>query len=131
MAIFIGEESLAVPFSVLEMDPVVHYTLAGQDLVIFYKKGTASALDHAEIAFGNDVGSTGIFDPALEGRMLTFKSDGEGFLDDQTGTTWNLFGQATSGPFKGKELTRIANLGAQLWFSLAPHKPDIVIYPGP
>ena len=130
VGIIIADESLAVPFSVLEKEPVVHYTLAGQGLVVFFKKGTASALDHAEIAFGEDVGATGVFDPDLEGRMLTFKKVGEHILDDQTGSTWNLLGQATLGPLKGKALTRIPNRGAQLWFSLVPYEPDTVIYTG-
>ena len=43
VAVSIGEESLAVPYSVLAEEPVVHYSL-GQDLVIFYEKDTRSSL---------------------------------------------------------------------------------------
>jgi len=130
VAVIIGEESLAVPFSVLEKEPVVHYSLTGQDLVVFYKKGTASALDNFVLAEGRDVGAATVFDPNLEGQKLRFRADGDEIVDEQTGSTWNLLGQATSGPLKGKELTPIPHRGSQLWFSWVVFKPDTIIYKG-
>jgi hypothetical protein len=41
VAVEAGGESLTVPYSVLEEEPIVHYTLNGQDLVVFCRKGTA------------------------------------------------------------------------------------------
>ena len=46
------DETVAFPFSVLEKEPVVHQTIAGQELVVFFKKGTASALDNVALAEG-------------------------------------------------------------------------------
>ena len=130
VAILIGEEALAVPFSVLEKEPVVHQTLAGQDLVVFFKKGTASSLDAGRIAEGRDVGATGVFDPDLQGQKLTFRAEGDKIVDEETGSAWNLFGQATSGPLAGKELTPIPHRGSQLWFSWVVFQPDTEIYRG-
>ena len=130
VAILIDEEALAVPFSVLEREPVVRYTLEEQDLVVFFKKGTASSLDAGDIAEGRDVGATGVFDPNLEGQKLSFKAEGDEIIDEQTGSTWNLFGQAISGPLTGKELAPIPHRGSQLWFSWVVWQPDTFIYAG-
>ena len=128
VAINIGNESLAVPFSVLEDKRIVSYKLAGQDLVIFYRKGTASALDSEVISDGRDVGAATVFDPIMEGRKLTFVIDGDEVVDEQTGSRWNLLGRATSGPFHGAQLRPIGHSGAQFWFSLVMFKPDTIIY---
>jgi hypothetical protein len=130
VAIDQGEESLAVPYSVLEVEPIVHYTLAGQDLVIFYKKGTASALDREVTAEGRDVGSATVFDPHLEGSELTFRLEGERIVDDQSGSTWSLLGKAEAGPLAGKALRPLVHRAAQFWFSWVVFRPDTIVYEG-
>lgn len=130
VAIEVGSESLTVPYSVLEKEPVVHYTLAGQELVVFFKKGTASALDSPNIVEGRDVGAVGVFDPYLDGNRLTFGVDGDRIIDEQTGSTWNLLGKAESGPLEGKALRPLVYRAAQFWFSWVVFKPDTVIYRG-
>ena len=128
VGIVLGEESMAVPYSALETESVVHITLAGQELVVFFKKGTASALDTEAIIEGRDVGSAGVFYPNLEGRKLTFTLEGEEFVDDQTGSAWNLLGQATSGPFEGEELSPVVHQGGQIWFTWVVFRPNTVVY---
>ena len=124
-----GDEAVAFPFSVLEEEPVVHYTLAGEDLVVFYKKGTASALDERIIADSHDVGATNVFRPVVDGQELTFTAEGENFVDGETGTTWNLLGQAIEGPLMGSRLTPVVHAN-HLWFAWAVFKPDTVVYRG-
>ena len=109
---------------------MVELSFAGQDLVIFHKSGPLSALATDEIAKGKDVGSVAVFDPHLEGQKLSFRLEDGEFMDDPTGSTWNLFGQATSGPFEGKQLTPIMHRSGQFWFSWAAFNPDTVIYEG-
>ncbi len=129
VTVIAGGEPLAVPFSVLEKEPVVHFTLGGQDLVVFFKKGTASALDSEEIAEGRDVGAVGVFDPRVDGMKLAFKARGDAFVDDATGSTWDLLGRAVAGPLAGKTLTPVPHQ-RQFWFSWAVYKPDTFIYEG-
>ena len=132
VAVIVGEESLTVPFRVLMDARIVHYTLAGQDLVVFYKEGTSSPLDAPFIAQGWDVGAATVYDPNLEGRKLTFRSQGDAneIVDEQTGSTWNLLGQAISGPLEGRALTPIPHRSSQLWFSWVVYKPDTILYTG-
>ena len=128
-AVIVGDESLAVPFSVLETEPVVHYTLGGRELVVFFKKGTASPLDNSNLVKGRDIGAVGVFDPHLDGTELSFGMQDGKIVDQETGSVWNLLGQAVSGPQKGKILTPIAHRG-QFWFSWVVYEPDTIIYQG-
>lgn len=129
VAIDIGGKSLAIPFSVLRQERVINYTLASRDLAIFFTEGTASALDEQVIDSSKDVGATGVFDAVLDGAKLTFRVDGAVIVDHQTGSSWNIFGQATSGPMEGRKLRPIVP-GNHLWFSWAVFKPDTMIYTG-
>jgi hypothetical protein len=124
-----GDAAVAFPFSVLEKERVVHYTLEGEDLVIFYKKGTASALDDRFIADSYDVGATNVFRPVVDGQRLTFMAQGDMFVDRETGTTWNLLGQAIDGPLQGSSLAPVVHAN-HLWFAWAVFKPVTVVYGG-
>ncbi len=118
---------IGYPYAVLEQVRVVNDSQGDQDLVVFFKPGTASALGARVIADAADVGATGIFDPNLDGQKLTFSFDGENIVDDQTGSVWNILGQAVSGSLAGQELTEIVH-GDHFWFSWAAFKPDTIIY---
>jgi hypothetical protein len=115
------------PLSVLAQLGVINDTQGGRDLVVFHAPGTSSALDAGVIAEGADVGATGVFDPNLDGQRLTFRRDGDEIVDEETGSTWNVLGQATSGPLTGESLTAIVH-GDQFWFAWAAFKPDTIIY---
>ncbi len=130
VGVTIGDESMAVPFTLLEKDQAIHYTLNGQDLVVFFKEGTASSIDTRYIHEGRDVGATGVFDPNVDGRKLTFTGDGTEITDDQTGSAWDLFGRAVSGPLEGAQLLPIPHSGSQLWFSWAVYRPNTLVYGG-
>ena len=124
----VGDEPLAIPFSHLEAEPVLHIDLAGRDLVVFFQKGTASSLDTLNIPEGRDVGATGVFEPVAGDTTLTFRAEGGEIVDQQTGSTWNILGRAISGPLKGRELTPVVHQGGQLWFSWAAFNPGTVVY---
>jgi hypothetical protein len=122
---------VAYPLATLELAGVINDNQGGQDLVVFFKPGTASALGARVIADAEDVGATGVFDPNLNGQKLTFRLDGEGegstIVDEETGSTWNILGQAIDGPLAGEELEPIVH-GDHFWFSWAAFKPDTIIY---
>ena len=125
----VGDEAVAFPFSVLEKEPVVDYTIGGQDIVVFYKKGTASALDNNAIARGRDVGATGVFIPEVAARTLTFRLENGEIRDNETGSTWSLLGKAVGGPLEGERLEPVVHAN-NFWFSWAVFKPNTIIYRG-
>jgi hypothetical protein len=118
---------IAYPYSLLEQAGVVNDNRGGQDLAVFFTPGTSSALGAQVIADAADVGATGVFDPNLDGQKLTFRVEQGQILDDQTGSLWNILGQATEGALAGQELEDIVH-GDHFWFSWAAFKPDTVIY---
>jgi len=95
----------------------------GEPIVIFWKTGESSALDTSEISEGRDVGTVGVFSTVADGQELTFQADGEAFIDDQTSSTWNVFGEAVSGPLAGTTLDPVTFVRT-FWFSWAAFRPD-------
>jgi len=128
-AVTIGEVDVAFPFSILEEERVVNYTVGGQDLVVFFKSGTLSALDRSSIEDSRDVGATGVFDVHLDGKRLTFRADGNNFVDNETESVWNILGEATEGQLAGERLVPIVHAN-HFWFSWGAFKPDTKIYQG-
>jgi hypothetical protein len=118
---------VAYPLSTLSEVGVINDSQGGRDLVVFYTSGTSSALGDRTIAAAEDVGATGVFDPNLDGQTLTFQRDGQAIVDAETGSTWNILGQAIDGPLAGRQLEPIVH-GDHFWFSWAAFKPDTVIY---
>ncbi|MGB3717916.1 MAG: DUF3179 domain-containing (seleno)protein [Candidatus Promineifilaceae bacterium] len=118
---------LAYPLLELLDAGVINDAQEGQDLVVFHVGGTASALDNAVIFRSEDVGATGVFDPNLDGQKLTFIKDGDVIMDEQSGSTWNIVGQAIDGPLAGEQLAPIVH-GDHFWFSWAAFRPDTIIY---
>ncbi len=131
IAVSLPEEGIdiAYPLAILSEMGVINDRQGEQDIVVFFQTGTTSALGSQMIVFGDDVGATGVFDPNLEGQKLTFSGDGETITDIETGSEWNIFGQAVSGPLEGESLDPIVH-GNHFWFSWAAFKPDTIIYQG-
>jgi hypothetical protein len=97
---------------------------------IFWTPGQSSALEGDSIAGGRDVGTVGVFDPVVDGRTLTFTGTPDGFVDVETGTTWNLAGEAIEGPLAGTVLTRVRHLDT-FWFAWATYSPETELITGP
>ena len=123
------QDSVAVPFSVLAQEPVVHLEVGGKDLVFFYKGGTGSALDRVEIAEGRDVGAVGVFRPVVGERPLTFDARDGVFVDRETGSEWDIFGRAITGPLQGERMEPVPHR-AQFWFAWAVYRPEALLYVG-
>jgi hypothetical protein len=117
------DEAVAVTLSALRNDRVVEVTFKDEALVVLWTPGQASALDTPEIDEGQDVGSTGVFIPEAGGEALTFEAAGDMFVDVQTGSRWNVLGQAVEGPLAGTELEPVARDDTFwfVWFAFRPH----------
>ena len=114
----LGGLAVAFPYTVLGKEGVVNFTAGARNLVVFLKRshpGTGRA--------------TGAFDPRVEEDDLTFSLDGERLVDDQTGSEWNILGEAVAGPLAGKRMEQIVH-GDHFWFAWAAFNPDTIIYGG-
>jgi hypothetical protein len=120
-------EAVAYPYNVLEELHVINDVVGAEDIVVVWQPGTASALDSASLADGKDVGTAVVFSRQLDGQALSFTFDDSQILDDQTGSQWNLLGQAISGQLQGKQLEELVSVN-HFWFSWAAFKPETRVY---
>ena len=93
------------PFSVLAKKKVVNDQFRSKHIVLFYLSGTASNMDDHLVTNSRDVGSVTAFSPVVDGKTLTFKKKGDKFVDEQTGSVWEITGYCVRGKLKGKQLT--------------------------
>jgi len=122
-----GDVAVAIPRDRVATAGVLTLTLDGQDLVVWHRPGQASALDDEVIAEGRDIGTVGVFEPLLGNREFQFTPDGRGFRDDQTGSTWNVLGEAVRGPLQGRHLRPYTHLDT-FWFAWVAFQPDTTLY---
>jgi hypothetical protein len=120
-------EAVAYPYELLQAQGVVNDTLSGSEIVVLWQPGTASALDASRIAEGEDVGAGVSFSRTVDGQVLTFSFDGDKIVDDQTGSEWDVFGQAIRGELAGAQLEPVVSVN-HFWFSWAAFKPETRIY---
>jgi hypothetical protein len=121
-------EAVAVRLDAVTDDGVATFDLDGRPVVVWLRPGTASALEGGAVDSGRDVGASGAFRPAADGRTLTFARSADGFVDDQTGSTWNVFGEAVDGPLTGTRLRPVTHVDT-FWFAWAAFRPDSRIIP--
>lgn len=122
-------EAVAIEHDVLFVAGVSAFELAGQSLVAFNEPGTSSALSGGRVSGGEDVGSSAVFVAEIDEVPLTFRRAGAGFVDDQTRSTWTIFGEAVDGELAGRSLERVPFLDT-FWFAWATFHPATTIIPG-
>jgi len=107
---------------------VIEVDLDGRSLVVWSLPGTRSALDRSEVSGGVDVGAVGVFVPEAAEQRLTFERVEGGFVDDQTGSLWNVFGLAVEGPLVGAQLEAVEHVDT-FWFVWGTFAPESEIVP--
>jgi hypothetical protein len=121
------EEAVAYPYEVLRESPATNDFVGGEPVVVLWQEGTASALDETSVEAGRDVGSAAVFSRRLDGRTLTFRSEGGAILDEETGSEWNVLGEAVAGELEGSRLEPVVSID-HFWFSWAAFRPETRVY---
>lgn len=121
-------EAVAYPFSVLSREMAVNDTIGGEPVLALWQPGVASALDEPRIDRGRDIGTAALFNRTVEGTVLTFVAEANGTIrDTETGSAWNAFGTAVSGPLTGTQLQRYVSNG-HFWFAWVSFRPETRVY---
>jgi uncharacterized protein DUF3179 len=107
---------------------VMSIDVGGDPVVVFAKKGTSSALDARDIVDGRDVGAAAAYEPFAGGQPLTFLPVEDGFVDNETGSTWNILGESIDGPLVGERLPGV-DVDDSFWFAWGTFKPESRILP--
>ncbi len=99
-------------------------------LVVFGADDTASVLDTGDVTTGRAVGVGLAFERTLGDDVLTFEPQGEDrFVDRETGSTWDLLGNALDGPLTGERLTPVVNTN-EFWFAWAAFNANAPVHAG-
>ena len=106
---------IGFPFGLFqrEVPEVVHETVDGEPLVVFWNGAAESALG---------------FWPSIDGQALTFEVQEDGYYDVETGSEWSLEGMGLSGAMEGKALTPIEEAYISFWFAWMTFAPDSEIW---
>ena len=122
------DEAVAYPLRTLDDEKVINHDVAGEPVVLFHKKGTASAVDASRIERGRDIGAVVVYSRRVGEQTLTFEREGEDrYRDEETKTLWNFFGQAIEGPLKSKSLEPVVHY-MPFWFAWAAFSPETPVY---
>jgi hypothetical protein len=127
VAVQLGNITRAYPYSITRSRHVIADRVGSKDIVVFHIEGASSALDSGRINESRDVGATGVFDPKIDDQHLHFRYAAREFVDDETGSRWNILGQAISGPLVGKRLTRITH-GDYFAFAWLAFRPESEVF---
>jgi len=127
ISVSVGESHTLYPFSLLREQPVVNDEVAGVPVVILSRKGTLSVLDSSTIAESRTLPSATAYQRRHDDRALTFETRDGAIVDEQTGSRWNLFGEAVAGPLAGARLEP-AESGVHFAFAWLAFNPDSRIF---
>ena len=126
----VGDRHKLYPFSALSRVSVVNDEVAETPVVVFSRDGTLSVLDESRIADSRTVPSATAYSRRTGGRELHFDAMEGKIVDRETGSTWNLFGAATSGPLAGSRLEDI-DTGVHFAFAWLAFNPESEIWRAP
>lgn len=130
VGVLAGEEAKGYLFSAIQEEKVVNDEVGGEPIVVMWgSEDTASALSDPEIAQGTAIGAGVAYSRELDGEVLTFKPEGDLFEDEETGTRWNILGEAVEGPLEGEKLEPAVHAN-HLWFAWAAFFPEAGTYTG-
>jgi hypothetical protein len=119
---------MAYPFATVAEVGTINDELGGTPVVVMHKPGTSSALDGREIGNSRDIGSVAVFERQLDDQLLTFNAIGDGnFTDVETGSTWNILGEAIEGDLAGSTLTPALSFD-HFWFAWTAFFPESDLY---
>ena len=114
----------AYSLDLLKEKLVLNERLGDTPIAIFWKAGTASAVDSGIISQGQDVGTSRVYLSTVGDQVFTFDANDDGtFTDQETGSTWDIFGEAIDGTLAGTRMMSLPHHDT-FWFAWAAFVPD-------
>ncbi|MEL6306565.1 MAG: DUF3179 domain-containing protein [Chloroflexota bacterium] len=123
----IHDTTIAYAFDTLSNERVVNDVLGETPIVVFWKPGVFTAVSYNTRRATNDIGQAALYGRTVDGRTLTFIHDGSRVVDEQTGSEWNIFGEAIAGELIGTQLPEYTFF-SHFWFAWASANPDTLLY---
>ncbi|GAB4201790.1 MAG: DUF3179 domain-containing protein [Wenzhouxiangellaceae bacterium] len=121
------------PLRAVKEQGLINDMIGDVPVVIMNGRALRSPLDHAEISRSRKVPAATAFCREVDGQVLDFQPIDKAFEDLQTGSRWNIFGQAISGPLQGQQLKALPGgvHFAFAWLAFHPHSGIYQAEPDP
>jgi hypothetical protein len=129
MFVSAGDKDKLYPFSRIKEAVILNDDIGNTPVVLFSRDGLLSVLDAGRINKSRSIQAVTAFERTLNGEVLEFLIENGGIVDKNTGSSWNLLGQATGGKLRGQSLTT-AHGGIHFAFAWLAFNPEVEIYPG-
>ena len=111
-------ETRAYPFADMPDGAVINDRIGDQSLVVVF-----DADSHTAIPYSSDVGGDPLNFYAVESEGSLLLE----FMDIETGSRWNMLGEAIAGPLAGERLVQMPAYNA-MWFAWAAYWPETSIW---
>lgn len=83
--------------------------------------------DEPTVVFMDGHGGAAAFDPRADGRELTFHVQNGAIRDKETGTHWDVAGQAVAGTLVGRRLQQLP-ARTSFWFAVVASDSDLTVH---
>lgn len=123
LSVSVGGKHRLYALSMLERHAVLNEQFAGLPYVVFSKGGMASPLDTDRIEAGRSIPAATAFERRVDGQVLKFDLVKGKTIDAETGSEWNILGEAVAGPLKGKRLPSLDS-GVHFAFAWLAFNPE-------
>lgn len=123
----LGQSQTLYPYRIFQENRVINDSVGTVPVVVASHSDYASPLDNLEIAGSRKIPAVVAFDRRVKDRVLTFRPAGDLIEDIETGSTWNVFGEAVEGQYKGEQLKRV-DRGSHFAFAALAFAPNAKIY---
>ena len=121
-----GDIDMALPIDQLAETGTTPLSGDGRPITVWHLPDAPWAIGATLVGDADDTGVTAVFDARHDGVELSFTRVGEQFVDDATGSSWDIFGNAVSGPLTGARLDPLVHLDT-FWFAWVTYRPDTAV----
>ncbi|MEX1994728.1 MAG: DUF3179 domain-containing protein [Steroidobacteraceae bacterium] len=123
LGVRIGTDTVVYPLSKLRDEPVKNDTVGGKPIVVLATEQMRSPLDRSRIADSRTIPAAAAFSRDINGQSHDFVVRDGVLVDEQTGSKWDLFGRAVTGPLAGQQL-RPVDGGVHFAFAWLAFNPE-------
>ena len=113
-----NDQTKAYPFALMPDGVVINDLVGGDPVVILFDAASRTAL-----AYFNQLDDTPLsfYGVESEGPLPVE------FMDAETGSRWNMLGEAVAGPLAGRRLAQVPAYNA-MWFAWTAYWPDTKVW---
>lgn len=115
------------PISVLDTHAVINDQIGKEPVVVLSREGLLSPLDAESIRDSREIRAAVAYSRLVKGRIAVFEKRAGNIIDRETGSRWNIFGHAISGPLQGSRLAPVDS-GVHFAFAWLAFYPESEIF---